>query len=650
MTFPHSRSASLVALLTVTGALALAGTAMAGMTFQRTDIAVGSQPSAVAAGDLNGDGRSDIVVANRGSDSVTVLLAQAGGGFAQAAGSPIAVGDQPVALDLGDFDAGATKDLAVANAGTGVANGTISTFLGNGDGTFTASAGSPWTVGHDPSAVTAAQRSGGGGPVDLNGDGNGDLVVANRADDTVTVLWGNGSGRFDFAPPTVLPSLGDAPADAEVDFGACGGSSIWTANAGDGTIGYLPAGCGGGGTPNGTFPGGERFTVAAGSTPQALAFLSDKLPGVSRTFLAIARSAANDARLLEMQFTLPQGQPELGGSPFAAGAAPWALATGAFTGNAPEGSSLNDPMTGWPTDLAIADRDSDELTFLLGDTRGTFRRAVGTFTVGDQPVGVATGLFGGSPPNDVVTANAGADTVSVLRNTSVATMSPAPSSVTFADQVAGTVSGERAVALKNTGGRPLDVASVTLAGANPADFVLSHDGCSAHRLPGGVDATCLVLVRYAPATTGASGATLLVTDTAAGSPHQVALSGTAITASALIGPQGAAGAAGATGPAGTPASSLPAKLVLVAYQTTVSAKAVSVRYALTTAASVWLVVKPRTGKSAIVTRVTGRPGLNQIRWNRRLAGRRAKAGRYQLQLVASANGQIVTRRLSVRIR
>ena len=39
----------------------------------------------MAIGDLNGDGRADLAVANTGSDNVGVLLGQAGGTFAAAA-------------------------------------------------------------------------------------------------------------------------------------------------------------------------------------------------------------------------------------------------------------------------------------------------------------------------------------------------------------------------------------------------------------------------------------------------------------------------------------------------------------------------------------------------------------------------------------
>jgi hypothetical protein len=349
------------------------------------------------------------------------------------------------------------------------------------------------------------------------------------------------------------------------------------------------------------------------------------------------------------------------------GANPVALAAGGFAGNAPEGASLTDPMAGWPIDIAVADRDSNEVTILLGDTLGGFTRAVGTFPVGAQPVSIDAGLIGGSPPNDLVVANLASNSISVLRNTSVAALTATPASDAFADQGIGTLGPARAVTLKNSGGRPLDVRNVSFGGADAGDFVVSSDGCSGRRLPGGTDATCPLLVRFAPQATGARTATLLVADSAPGSPHQVTLTGAGTTAPA--GPQGPAGPTGATGPTGpagptgatgptgpigpiglTGPAGPAGRLVLVAYRATVTRTSVTVRYALTGAARIVLRVKPRTGSTVTVTRATGTAGINAIRWNRRLAGRRARAGSYQLQVVATANGRTATSRLSVRIR
>ena len=66
-------------------------------------------------GDLNGDGKADLAVANEGSNTVSVLLNLGAGTFA--AKVDYVVGTAPYSLGLGDLDGDGKVDLAVANQG-----------------------------------------------------------------------------------------------------------------------------------------------------------------------------------------------------------------------------------------------------------------------------------------------------------------------------------------------------------------------------------------------------------------------------------------------------------------------------------------------------------------------------------------------------
>ncbi len=78
--------------------------------------AAGFHSSPIAVGDLNGDNKPDLAVANGGSSNVSVLLGDGTGSFA--APKRFRVGDQPSSVAIGDLNGDGKPDLAVANAGS----------------------------------------------------------------------------------------------------------------------------------------------------------------------------------------------------------------------------------------------------------------------------------------------------------------------------------------------------------------------------------------------------------------------------------------------------------------------------------------------------------------------------------------------------
>lgn len=121
-------------------------------------IDLGNDPTAIAAADLNGDGKTDLAIANQGDNTVTILLGNGDGTFTEAPGSPLAVGNGPDALAVGDFTGNGKLDLAVSNG----QSGTITILLGNGDGTFTEAADSPLTFGSAGGPLAVGDFSGSG--------------------------------------------------------------------------------------------------------------------------------------------------------------------------------------------------------------------------------------------------------------------------------------------------------------------------------------------------------------------------------------------------------------------------------------------------------------------------------------------------------
>lgn len=334
-----------------------------------TSFVVGRRVRSVAVGDFNGDGLSDIAVAGFGSNQVNILLGCTSGTANCTNGFLPAVNyttNEPLAIAAVDVNGDGNLDLLTVNAGAN----TISLLLGKGDGTFSSancSATGPCITGLDPTAIAVGNFLGRAKEVDL--------VVTNASSNTISVFLGNGKN---FNSPTTY-QVGNSPTSAAIaDFNGDGFPDIVVTNGQDNTVSVLLNDRRGGFLPQTTF--------AAGSVPVSVAvadFNGDKIDD-----LAVADSGGNTISIL------------LGN-----GNGTFQTATNVPSGLSPQTVAVGDFNADGRPDLVVANGAGNNVTVLLGLGNGTFRPGV-QYASGAKTVSAVVADFNGDNKQDIIAANA----------------------------------------------------------------------------------------------------------------------------------------------------------------------------------------------------------------------------------------------------
>jgi hypothetical protein len=191
----------------------------------------GYNPAALAAGDFNGDGHLDLVVADEGNASVSVFLGNGDGTFQPRA--DYAAGNSPVWVSTNDFNGDTVLDLAVANK----QDNTVSILFGNSNtvaagatatGTGTFGTQTIYPAGTNPTSIAVA---------DYNIDGLPDLAVTDLGDNAISLLLNLGGGTF--GPNFELP-VGTSPvAIVTADFNGDGRPDVAVANNGSANVSVI---------------------------------------------------------------------------------------------------------------------------------------------------------------------------------------------------------------------------------------------------------------------------------------------------------------------------------------------------------------------------------------------------------------------------
>lgn len=321
----------------------LVGQGNGNVDFKKT---VGAIPDDIAIVDIDSDNIKDLVVIERGANTIRLLKGNNTGLWSDI--GTLATNNGPVSVVTKDLNNDGDIDIAVSHQNVPV----VRVFIGDGTGNF--AAGVDYSTALQPLSLISA---------DIDGDGYLDLISANSGSSSISILKNAGNGTFQ---PRVDHSVGSQPTSVVVaDLNNDSQLDIITANYGSSDISVLIS--------NGaslSFQASAQFAAGSGANSLVAGFFN----GDTFVDIAVANELAGTVSILR-----------------GIGDGSFHPATDFSSSNTPTSLKMGDFNGDGRQDLVVANGANNSFTILYGSGNGLFNLtevfyetgSINTLQVGD---------------------------------------------------------------------------------------------------------------------------------------------------------------------------------------------------------------------------------------------------------------------------